>query len=512
MGAKQQYFKLATTRDIYLNRARDCSKITIPTLIPPAGSSAATRYYTPYQSLGSRGVNNLASKLLLSLFPPNTPFFRLSPEPKAVAELELQVNDSLKAEIEASLSQIEQEITRNIENRADRVSLFEAIKHLIVGGNVLIYRPPSGNLKVYHLSRYVVRRDPEGKALQIIAHDVTHPDALSPEVIEMANISTVDPQSEVDIFTILERRPDGKWDTRQEINDIILPDSTGTYKADECPWVALRWTKVDNEDYGRGFVEEYYGDLLSLEGLSKAIVEGSAAAAKVLFMVAPNGTTRKSSIAKAENGDIITGNVQDVSVLQMEKFNDFRVALETIGTISERLSHAFLLNTGVTRNAERVTAEEIRYQAKELEDALGGVYSILSQELQLPYVRVVMAQMTKTGDLPRLPDGLINPQILTGLEALGRGQDLNKLNLFLTQLQPLGPEVLAQYMKIDEYITRVGTSIGLDIKGLIKTPEELQQEAQAQQQALQQQQMMSMAPEVIKQGGQMMQKQMDKEG
>ena len=43
--------------------------------------------YQPYQSVGSRGVNNLASKLLLLLFPPNSPFFRLSVDSETKKEL-----------------------------------------------------------------------------------------------------------------------------------------------------------------------------------------------------------------------------------------------------------------------------------------------------------------------------------------------------------------------------------------------------------------------------------------
>ena len=42
---------------------------------------------------------------------------------------------------------------------------------------------------------------------------------------------------------------------------------------------------VDGESYGRGRVEEFIGDLKSLEALSQALVEGSAAAAKVVFTV-----------------------------------------------------------------------------------------------------------------------------------------------------------------------------------------------------------------------------------
>ena len=58
-------------------------------------------------------------------------------------------------------------------------------------------------------------------------------------------------------------------------------------------------------NYGRGHVESYLGDLKSLEGLSRSILEGSSASAKMLLMVNPSGTTRASALAKAPNGAII---------------------------------------------------------------------------------------------------------------------------------------------------------------------------------------------------------------
>ena len=92
--------------------------------------------------------------------------------------------------------------------------------------------------------------------------------------------------------------------------------------------------RVDGEDYGRSYVE-HLGDLVSLEGLTKAIVEGAICICKTLFMVSPNGTTRAKAIAESENGSIIEGNANDVSVLQVGKFPDFRVAQETMMKIEQ---------------------------------------------------------------------------------------------------------------------------------------------------------------------------------
>lgn len=134
--------------------------------------------------------------------------------------------------------------------------------------------------------------------------------------------------------------------------------------------------------------------------------------------------------------------------------------------------------------------------ANELEDALGGTYSLLSQEFQLPLVNREMAVMRTRGDMPPLPKGSIQPVIVTGIEALGRGHDLNKLNAFMQNISVLGPEQLVKYMNIGNYITRVGTSLGVDTDGLIRSEEEIQQMEQAQ---MAQQMMAQIGPDAANQ-------------
>jgi hypothetical protein len=107
----------------------------------------------------------------------------------------------------------------------------------------------------------------------------------------------------------------------------------------------------------------------------------------------------------------------------------------------------------------------------------------------MPLVNLILARLEGEGKMPKMPKDSVKPTIVTGMEALGRGQDLNKLAQFLQYLQPLGPEVIANEMNIDDYIDRLGASLGIDTNGLIKSPEQKQQEQAAMQQ--QQQQMMA---------------------
>jgi hypothetical protein len=508
---KARYDELSSIRDIYLDRARECSKYTIPHLIPPQGSTALTKLPTPYNSLGARGVNNLAAKLLLTLFPANSPFFRLTIDDFMLEKLTKK--EGMRAEVEEALNSIERSVMNEIETTAIRPAINEAIKLLLVAGNVLIFMLPKGGVRVFRLDRYVVKRDPMGNVLeQVVKEDISPMEV--PESIRGAVLGKQDegsqksPQKTVELYTRIVRLQ-GEWSVEQEVKGIPVPGSKGTYPLDKTPWIPLRYIAVDNEDYGRSFVEEYLGDIKSLEALTKAIVQGAAAAAKVLFLVKPNGTTKARTLAESESGDIKEGNAEDVSVLQMEKYADFRVALEASNSLKEALSFAFQLNTAIQRNGERVTAEEIKFMAQELESTLGGVYSTLSQEMQLPIVRRIMFQMERARKLPVLPSGTVKPAITTGIEAIGRGNDQTKLDALLESLIPLGPEVLMKYLNVGDYIKRQGAAKGIDMKGLIRTEEEVQQaDAQAQQMAMMQQ---AMTP-LINQGGGILKDQLNTQG
>ena len=449
--AESRYRYLEPEKSLYLDRAIECSKYTLPTLITDNDRSSGKQVYnkitTTFQGLGARGVNNLAAKLLIALLPPNQAFFRLS-----VDDIKLQQKldnfKELQSEFEQKLSLMERAVMRNIEESGDRTALFEALKHLIIGGNALLYVTEKGT-RVYPLKSFVLNRDPEGNILEVVVREEVNPEVL-PEGLAPKNQDGNLLDKSVFLYTYIDwdyAKDRCKW--YQEAYGKRI-GKEGSVPIEKAPWIPLRLYRVAHEAYGRSFCEELLGDLKSLEYLSKAIVEGSAAAAKIIFLCNPNGTTRPDSLARAANGSIVAGNPNDVAPLQMQKQADLTVALNTIARIEQRLSFAFLVNSAIqagTQGRDRVTAEEIRMVAQELESGLGGVYSILSVELQLPLVKRKMALMEKSGSLPKLPKDVVTPRITTGLDALGRGNDKAKLIEFITTLsQTIGPEGMTKFV------------------------------------------------------------------
>lgn len=500
LSAKARYERLKEDRQQFLDRARQCAELTIPTLIPPEGRNSTTKYYTPWQGIGARGVNNLASKLLLSLLPPNSPFFKMSVDD--FSKDKLAGDPTFKSKIDEGLAKYERAVQADIEQSGLRSPVFLTLKYLIVGGNAFCNLPAEGGMRVFPLDTFVVSRDTSGNVLEAITMEQVAREALDDDLVALlaedvpqAEDKPKSPDVKVDDIEIYTRffRQGKRWKSYQEIEGKVVPGSEGAWPIDKPPFLALRWTHVEGEDYGRSYVEEYLGDLVSLEGLSKAIVEAAAASAKVVFLVKPNGVTKAKTITEAESGDAVTGDENDVSTLQVEKSADLSVAKQAVDTISERLSYAFLMNSAVQRKGERVTAEEIRYMAGELEDALGGVYSILSQEFQLPLVTRIIDRLTRAKKVPELPKGVVKPVIVTGLEALGRGHDAQKLSQTLAELRQVLGDAVLQYIHAPEAISRLFTARGVDPVGLAKTPADIQQEKQDALKAQQQQMMGELA-------------------
>ena len=495
VGASR-FQKLDASRQAHLNRQRVCSALTLPFLLPPSDATENTPLATPWQSMGARCTNNLASKVVLTLMPPNNTCFRFIMDENVKQEMEQAMGKAnFRTQVEEVLSLREVQIQQWMEKSKIRVPAYRILRLLIVTGNCLIFRKKAGGIKVYRLDQYVARRNGEGEVVEIIVKDLIDPVDLPQRLVE-----GYDPEADtgtdselIPAYTYCIRKGKGKkatWHVHQEVNGKLIPNTRSKFNDKKFPFRALTWSRADGENYGRGHVEEHLGDFSSLEELRKAIVETTSAGAKLVFLRNPNGYTRKKDLIEAENGEIIDGMEGDVATVKVEKGQDLQVAASEAAQLKQSLAEAFLLHASIQRNGDRVTAEEIRFMAQDIEDGLGGIYSILAQEFQLPLVEWAIEDMEEQQIIAPLPPE-ISITITTGLEALGRGHDLQKLQLFVQQLSVLGPEAMQQYLILTEFIKRVAAALGINISGLVKTEDQIKQEqaqAQQQEQALMQQQ------------------------
>jgi len=183
-------------------------------------------------------------------------------------------------------------------------------------------------------------------------------------------------------------------------------------------------------------------------------------------LVNPAGMTDVREITESPSGAYVHGREEDIYIHQPQVSNVADFLSQQFDVTARRIGAAFLLTTAVTRDAERVTAQEIRMQAQELESSLGGVYTRLATELQLPLAKRLLKTLNAT-----FKD--IEPVIVTGLESLSRNSELDNFRAFMQDMIILSdvPEEVKEWMEFKDVIAMLGAGHGVDYKKFLKDPE-----------------------------------------
>jgi len=485
--AKAAYGRLKIHRFEAIRAAERAASLTLVTLVQSfrddEHQTTRERLRAPYQMIGAEGVNSLSSKIALAWLPPNQSFVRLRVSEDVLATAESED----KTKIEEDLLKMEGVVMGEVESRRVRPGFHEGVKQLIVAGNVCLRLLPGKAMRVFPISSYVNVWDGEQNLIELIIEERLSWASLDQDLKDLLQANEPGEYKDDDKILLHTwiKRDGSKYKAHQEIGGVgtIIPGTETTYPLDALPYRPLRWTVNSDEPYGYGLVEEYQGAIESLEGVSQALTEGVGASVKVVFLVDPNGFTEPSDLTKTPNGGFCRGREEDVSALQLNKQADLAVAANLRSELTQSLSRIFLINSNVVRNAERVTAEEIRLLQLELDTALGGVFADLGQSFSLWLVRVVMKDLEKRGEIPKLKDS-IEPTIITGIEALGRGHEVNRLAQALNLVTQLGIPLDQAGIKIPELVKTIFTGTGVETKEILQTEEEIQ--AQQQQQNTQQ--------------------------
>lgn len=512
MTAESRYKKLEPARNHWIDRGREASALTLPWVMPFDGepeAQALQKINHPWDGIGQRGVHNIASRLLLALLPPTETFFRFVHDDMAFAAQQAQLVAGgtsperiaeLKTQVDKTLGMMERAVLRSIEASNDRTALHQALLHLIIAGNCLIWLPKEG-AKVFNLYRYVLRRDPVGRPLEAVVCERIPADELPKAARKILDqVEPMDPLTEERPGGGTETLPDERlvkvythisWNKSrcswyQELKGRRIEDSEGSCDREHSPWIPLRMFAIDSEDYGPGYVEAAtMADLQTANALTRALTEGALVSSMCKFLAKPGAAVTAKQFNEAANGACLTGNPEDITAVQVGKGSDLAVAEQRLQRVEARLAVSFMLNEA--RDSERTTAEEVRIQAQQIENSLGGIYSVLTTEFQYPYIARRLYLLTQSGGLPKLPDDTIKPVVSVGLAAVGRGNDLERHARFMQILQQtITPEGTLQYLIPSELISRLAAAMGIDTVGLIKSQQQIEEEQQAAMEAQQQ--------------------------
>lgn len=470
--AKAEFDRLDGDRTPMLDRFERLSQLTLPSILPcKEYKSEQDQLTNGFTSLGGQCVTHLTNKLMNAMFAPSRPFFRLGlndTELKNIAD-QLGVDEGV---ITDALAAGERSAMAELEREGCREALYEGVTNLVTVGNVLM--DMSGDsLQFVSIRDYVVRRNAKAVPTCIIIRETIRFDDLE----EKAQAAYTAVRGACDDFRELctykqIKLVKGMYRESFWVEDVNLGDDyVGKYKPENLPYRALTWRLPLRQHYGVGRVEEYANDLSTNDTLSEAQSDGAILASQFKWLVSPSGMTRPEDLSGAQNGAVIPGVEGDLHLAYANIGQQLQTVLAISQDYQRRLGAGFLLSSAVTRDAERVTAEEIKLQVMELESSLGGVYSRLALSIQQP-LALWLIRRAKVN----IQGTKIEPTVITGLDAISRNGDLERMRTFLGDAAALDNIQPATRAKLNEnnILSDMAAGNGVDKGRYILRPEEQQ--------------------------------------
>lgn len=442
-----------------------------------------------WHSVGAQCLNNVTNKVMMVGFSPTRPFMKLE-MPTKLFEGDTRGMTPQQAGSKLAVAELES-VKIMDKTRGMRATLYQSIMNLAGLGNHCLYLPPKANKKEnprgFSVKDYVVRRTGNGDVKHLIIRKKLKFDELEQVVQDAVNAMPKAHQYEDDgdccHYRSIERNERGGYDMKQFIDENELPSQfDASWTEEAMPYRVLVWNLREDNDYGTGLVEDYLGDFTALAELSESKVKAALLASQYRWLFSPTGFTKVGDFKKSKNGDALSGNKDDVFLMESAKQGDLKIVHEIAQDYIQRLARGFLMPSMGTRQAERVTAQEIRMNAQELESSFGGTYSQLARDLQLPVARWLL-------DRVELPDFKgtflenLQPSIVTGLDGLSRGGDLDALNAAGEAIAMWEP-MLKQTPRLNDEVVynMIMEGHGLSNKNVVRTNEEVDKIVAAQRQ------------------------------
>lgn len=504
MKAEAFYDSLTGRRQAVEDMARKMAELTLPFAFPPLGYIEGDDLPGNNQSIGAQCVNTLVSKLADVAFPPGHPCLKLLPEEtdiqKALDEDPEQWAQTIKALTRLSITH-----TTAFYSVGMRSAYIEYIRQVLIAGNAmwkhLKWRSPTW----HRMDSYVVQRSTTGLQLAVVQkvcvalagldddtrkfieeqRQADPSDGDKPEAVKSAW------EQEVDIYCAQKYVPPASGDDEtegsfrywEEYNGKLIPDTTVETDFD-APVMHAGWLiKTAGRNWSPGYCEMYRGDLFTVEAAASGMNDITAASALALMFHKPGSQSSIKQVREARNLSILPGSAEDLSMFRAEKSADNNTVGGNLEQAARRLSAAFLMQSAIQRSGERVTAEEIQRLGTELDKALGGLYTSISDDNQKPIIVRGMVLNEERNPKLRLPKGAVTVQVITGIEQTGDSLEAQNLVDWGSVVSKMwGPKGVEQ-VNVNDFATRYATYKGIKTDGLVYTPDQVAQNTQQNQQA-----------------------------
>lgn len=495
---KGEFDRLDGLRQNRIQSSEQFAYYTIPSVFPREETNDNTQAVGMLDSIGASVVNHFSNKLVTTLFSPNRPFFRM--QPRSTDPAVKRLNDALEGDnpqeqaqaqaafdnLRSKFVTVEKDAVRYLERIGYRTAATNAAKLLVVTGDVVIRSSKDNKPAVYSMRDYVAEKDLTGRDVVLIVRDALVYGALPADVqdkIDAANTETTYvASSPLEVFTRLELTRDGRYEVTQAVGALTL-DGTNTVTDKESPFTHLSWNLSKGENYGRGLVEDYSGSFHMIDNLTRFQATMAAKMADLKIMVDPASGIDIEQLNNSETGTYVSGKPGDVQNLSSGMANGFAEMEGIIQVHKRQISAAFLFQAGQTRDAERVTAEEIQNNAAELEISHGGVYSRFAADWQTKAAYEALAASGTPA-----PNS-VEPEIMTGMDSLSRTGEMQSVRVWMQDLTMTAniPDDVRAWLKPGKFVEYAAIQRGVDHGAFVMSEDEMKVAQEAAEQAEQKQ-------------------------
>lgn len=455
-------------------KARDYARYTLPYICAQSAQSGDGRRQQlerDYQSVGAFLISNVSAKLAEALFPSNRRMVRVDIKGE---------HRSRASSIDSALLAIETELVKIARANGGYAQLIECIQHLYVTGQCCLRRLSGGGYLVYGLNSFVTRRDSYGTVVDAVIREYIDYSQIPEDIREANNLK--DNLKPWELYTRVHHVGE-IVQVIQKLADRGSIIGTAEYPIKGCPFIFPTLHLSSGEHYARGEVETYAGDFQRLSNLSEAGVLYEVEALKVLHITRGAGPAIED-LRSAGCGEFIELPQQtEVEAYEGGDYNKLAQVNAEVNSIIQRLYQAFAY-AGSQRDAERVTAEEVRRVATEADRSSASAYSILGKTLQIPLAYVLLEEMDSQL-FQGVAGGSISLDVSAGLDALGRTiesqqlmQALSESGNALVAVQNIN-QVSGGILDPIKIMQQIFTANGVELDDYTKPKEQLQQEQTA---------------------------------
>ena len=477
------FTKLKAKRSSWETNWELCAKYTMPQMYLEDSvreSGVEPEDLVIGDSIGYECLNNFISQILKIAFPAQGAFFRVTKKKGNTPNFDLLA----KNKHDAIFRSLEDESMTALYRKGLHAQKTMLLGTMLCLGDV-VYKIPKAKgekIQVYDLNDVVIKRRRNGNVTDMIICEEVEFKYLPEDarvILQTKGKRKYSMDDVVKHYTHVCLNDHNKKTVKYSVDDISLDTAENFTPSELCEYQIGSLTLKRGSNYAVGVVQQYLPDIHKANVYADTATDTAVVGSLVNWAIDPKANIRPEEFANREQGQPFGVKPADVQAIQANVGQHLQITQSMYNDIVQKLSRVFLLPNAVQRDAERVTAQEIRMVSQRLEETHNGLKAMIAENLQRPLAHLGLDAIDDE-ELNKYK-GEVEISVVTAMEAQSRSMELDNMMASIgdtTVFNSVPPQV-AERMKLPEVLNTIFTSRNTNADTFIKTEEEFQAEQQA---------------------------------